>query len=150
LIDHYYRNNENKLPLEEKYQFLQTKTAILLGYLHMLQPQEAWTCEVVDKPELGLKFNEGCWLRTTVKNNKTNISNIWILNINLLISQEVKNIINQQKVKDSPVINPLNLFYSIPLLKTMILLPTKRLFVDRIMGNPIPKSRYTSIMHKEM
>jgi hypothetical protein len=38
LIDYYYQNNENDLLLEEKYQFLQVKT--LLGYLHMLRPQE--------------------------------------------------------------------------------------------------------------
>jgi hypothetical protein len=41
LIDYYYKNNENDLPFKEKYQFLQTKVAILLGYLHMLRPQEA-------------------------------------------------------------------------------------------------------------
>jgi hypothetical protein len=32
----------------------------------------------------------------------------------------------------------------------MILLPVKRLFVDKIMGNPIFRSKYTSMMHKEM
>jgi hypothetical protein len=34
LIDYYYQNNGNDLPLEDKYQFLQVKTAILLRYLH--------------------------------------------------------------------------------------------------------------------
>jgi hypothetical protein len=52
LIDYYYKNNENNLSLEEIYQFLQTKVVILLGYLHMLRPQEAWFCELVSKPEL--------------------------------------------------------------------------------------------------
>jgi hypothetical protein len=37
LIDYYYQNNRNDLPLEDKYQFLQVKTAILLRYLHMLR-----------------------------------------------------------------------------------------------------------------
>jgi hypothetical protein len=32
----------------------------------------------------------------------------------------------------------------------MIILPVKRLFVDRITGKPISRSRYTSMMHKEM
>jgi hypothetical protein len=73
--------------LEEKYQFLQTKIAILLGYLHMLRPQEAWSCELVSKPELELEVNKSCWLRSVVKNNKTNVSDIWIPNIDLLISQ---------------------------------------------------------------
>jgi hypothetical protein len=47
--------------------------------------------------------------------------------------------------------NPLNVFYTIHLLKTMIVFKnTKRLFVNRITGNQIPLSSYTSIMHKEM
>jgi hypothetical protein len=76
LIDYYYKNNGNNLSTEEKYQFLQTKIAILLGYLHMLCPQEAWSCEITDKPELKLEFNKGCWLRMIVKNDKTSISDV--------------------------------------------------------------------------
>jgi hypothetical protein len=126
LIDYYCKNNGNNLSSEEKYQFLQTKVAILLGHLHMLRPQEVWSCEVVDKPELQLKINTGCWLRTIVKNNKTSISDIWIPNIDLLISQGVKDNINKQKNEEPQIINPLNVFYTIHLLRTMILLPTKR------------------------
>jgi hypothetical protein len=88
LIDYYYQNNKNNLPLEKKHQFLQTKIAILFGYLHMLKPQETWSCELVSKPELQLEINKGCWLRIIVKNEKMNISDIWIPNIDLLISQE--------------------------------------------------------------
>jgi hypothetical protein len=95
----------------------------------------------VDKPELGLQINKGCWLRTIVKNDKTNISDIWIPNIDLLISQEVKNNNDKQKDQDIQIINFLNVFYSIHLLKTMIILPVKRLFVDRITGEPISRSR---------
>jgi hypothetical protein len=36
LIDYYYKNDGKDLPLEQQYSFLQTKIAILLGYLHML------------------------------------------------------------------------------------------------------------------
>jgi hypothetical protein len=36
LIDYYCKNNGNNLSSEEKYQFLQTKVAILLEYLHLL------------------------------------------------------------------------------------------------------------------
>jgi hypothetical protein len=91
LIDYYYKNNGNNLSMEEKYQFLQTKVAILLGYLHMLGPQEAWSCEESVKQELKLEFNKGCWLRTIVKNNKTSISDIWIPNIDLLINKNLNN-----------------------------------------------------------
>jgi hypothetical protein len=41
LIDYYCKNNGDNLLPDEKYQFLQIKVAILLGYLHMLRPQEA-------------------------------------------------------------------------------------------------------------
>jgi hypothetical protein len=151
LINYYYKNNGNDLPLEQKYQFLQTKIAILLGDLHMLQPQEAWSCEITDKSELGVDFNKGCWLRTIVKNNKTSMSDIWISNIDLMISQEVKNSSMDQKDIDIQTPNPLNVFYTIHLLRTMLVLPnTKRLFVNRITGNPIPLSTYTSKMHTEM
>jgi hypothetical protein len=61
----------------------------LLGYLHMLWPQEAWSCELIDKSELGLEFNKVCWLRTIVKNNKTSISDIWIPNIDLMIYPQI-------------------------------------------------------------
>jgi hypothetical protein len=151
LINYYFENNENNLPVEQKYQFLQTKIAILLCYLHMLRPQEAWSCELTDKPELRLEFNKGCWLRTVVKNNKTGISDIWIPNIDLMISQEVKDNDVDQKDTDNQITNPLNMFYAIHILKTMMILPnTKRLFFNRITGIPIPLSTYTSLMHKEM
>jgi hypothetical protein len=35
-------------------------------------------------------------------------------------------------------------------MKTMILLPVTRLFIDRITGNPISKSKYATMMHKKM
>jgi hypothetical protein len=89
-------------------------------------------------------------LRIIVKNNKTSISDVWILNVDLLISQEVKDNIVKQKDEYSQIINPLNVFYTILLMRKMILIPTKRLFVDKISGELISKSRYTSMMHKEM
>jgi hypothetical protein len=152
LINYYYKNNGNDFPTEEKYQFLQTKIAILLGYLHMLRPQEAWPCEITDKPELKLDFNKGCWLRMIVKNDKTSISDIWIPNIDLLISKNSTNNNDNEQLNENPqLINPLNVFYAILLLKSMVIIPNiKRLFVDRLTGNPIPRSRYTSMMHKEM
>jgi hypothetical protein len=93
----------------------------------MLCPQEAWSCEITDKPELKLEFNKGCWLRTIVKNDKTQFD------------------------ENPQLVNPLNVFYAILLLRSMVIIPNiKRLFVDRLTGNPIPRSRYTSMMHKEM
>jgi hypothetical protein len=98
LINYYYKNNEDSLSTDEKYQFLQTKIAILLGYLHMLHSQEAWSCEITDKQELKLDFNKGCWLRTIVKNDKTSISDIWIPNIDLLIGKSSTN--NNDRIAD--------------------------------------------------
>jgi hypothetical protein len=34
--------------------------------------------------------------------------------------------------------------------RTILILPTKRLFIDRVTGNTISRSKYTTIMHKEM
>jgi hypothetical protein len=141
LIDYYYKNNRDNLSMEEKYQFLQTKIAILLGYLHMLGPQDAWSCEITDKPELKVEFNKGCWLRTIVKNDKTSISYVWIPNIDLLINKDsVNNNNNNEQLDENPqLVNLLNVFYAILLLKSMIIIPNiKRLFVDRLTGIPIP------------
>jgi hypothetical protein len=35
-------------------------------------------------------------------------------------------------------------------MRKMLVLPVPRLFVDKISGNPISRSKYTSMMHKEM
>jgi hypothetical protein len=55
---------------KEKFQFLQIKIAILLGLFHMLRPIEAWSSELIQKPELKISNNKGCWLRSITKNNK--------------------------------------------------------------------------------
>ncbi|MDR3150703.1 MAG: hypothetical protein LBU14_03725 [Candidatus Peribacteria bacterium] len=99
--------------MEEKYQFLEIKVTILLGYLHMLRPQKAWSCELISKPELEFEINKRCWLRTVVKNDKINILDIRIPNIDLLIFQEndIKSNNNKQKEIDTKTkINPLNSF----------------------------------------
>jgi hypothetical protein len=96
-------------------------------------------------------FNKGCWLRTIVKNNKTSMSDIWIPNIDLMVSQKNKNTDIKQKDTDTQASNPLNVFYAILSLRKMIIVPDiKRLFVNRITGNPISLSAYTSMMHTEM
>jgi hypothetical protein len=46
----------------------------------MLRPIEAWSSTIVQKPELKIQFNKGCWLRTITKNNKESFSDIWIPN----------------------------------------------------------------------
>jgi hypothetical protein len=97
-----------------------------------------------------LEINTDCWLRTIVKNNKTSISDIWIPNVDLLISQKVKDNILKQKDENSQIVNPLSVFYTILFVRKMILIPTKRLFVDRTSGEPISRSKYTSMMHREM
>jgi hypothetical protein len=58
-------------------------------------------CEVVTKPELQLGINKGCWLRTIVKNDKTEINNA-----------------RQKEIDNQTKINPINVFYTIHLLKT--------------------------------
>jgi hypothetical protein len=53
-----------------------------------------------------LKENNGWWIRTIVKNNKINYSDIWILNIDLLINQDNENNIakNHQKGEENLII----------------------------------------------
>jgi hypothetical protein len=100
-----------------------------------------------------LEINKGCWLRTIVKNDKTDISDIWIPNIDLLLSHkdEIKiNNAKQKEIDNQTKTNPLNVFFTIHLMRTMLILPTNRLFVDRVTGNPISRSKYTTMMHKEM
>jgi hypothetical protein len=100
---------------------------------------------------LQIEFNKGLWLRKIVKNNKTSMSDIWIPNIDLMISQKTEDNNTEQTDIDTQTSNPLNVLYAIHLLKTMIVLPNiKRLFVNRITGNQIPLFTYTSMMHKEM
>jgi hypothetical protein len=72
--------------------------------------------------------------------------------IDLLINtNSINNNNNEQPDKNPQLVNPLNVFYSILLLRSIVIVPNiKRLFVDRLMGNPIPRSRYTSMMYKEM
>jgi hypothetical protein len=68
-----------------------------------------------------------------------------------MISQKIKDNNTEQTDVDTQTSNPLNIFYVIHLLKTVIVLSnTKKLFVNRITGNQIPLSTYTSMMHKEM
>jgi hypothetical protein len=97
----------------------------------MLHPQEAWSCEIVDKPELGLDFNKGCWLRTIVKNNKTSMSDVWIPNIDLIISQEIKDNNTKQKDIDIQTTNPLNIFYTIHSLRAMLIELQEIQFLDQ-------------------
>jgi hypothetical protein len=68
-----------------------------------------------------------------------------------MISQKAEDNNTEKSDIDTQTSNPLNVFYAIHLLKTMIVLPNiNRLFVNRITGNQIPLSSYTSMMHKEM
>jgi hypothetical protein len=53
----------------------------------MLGPIEVWSSTIVQKPELKIHFNKGCWLRTITKNNKESYSDIWIPNLNLLMKK---------------------------------------------------------------
>jgi hypothetical protein len=66
---------------KEKFQFLQTKIAVLLGFFHMLRPVETKSNELIQKPELKINTNKCYWLRTITKNNKESYSDIWIPNI---------------------------------------------------------------------
>jgi hypothetical protein len=74
--------------------FLQTKITIFTYVTTR-------SCELTEKSELGVDFNKGCWLRTIVKNNKTSMSDIWIPNIDLMVSQKIKNTDREQKGTDT-------------------------------------------------
>jgi hypothetical protein len=56
----------------------------------LLKPIEAWSSELIQKPELKINTNKGCWLRTITKNNKESYSDIWITNLNLLMRERKK------------------------------------------------------------
>jgi hypothetical protein len=56
---------------------------------------------LIQKPELKISKNKGCWLRT-IKNNKKSFSHIWIPNIDMLMKNET---------------DPLNVFENIQELK---------------------------------
>jgi hypothetical protein len=42
----------------EKFQFLQTKIEILLGFFHILRPIKTWSGETIQKPELKIKIKD--------------------------------------------------------------------------------------------
>jgi hypothetical protein len=75
------------------------------------------------------------------------------MNLNLLISQKNSIKTNKNKHYEKYVqkrVNPLNVFYIIHLMKKILILPVQRLFVDRVLGKPISRFKYISMMHKEM
>jgi hypothetical protein len=52
LLSYYQNINIELYDEKEKFQCLQTKIAVLLGFFHMLRPIEAWSSTIVQKPEL--------------------------------------------------------------------------------------------------
>jgi hypothetical protein len=89
---YYLSINIKKYNGKEKLYFLSVKIAVLLGFFHfhMLRPIEAWSSELIQKPELKININKGCWLRTITKNNKESYSDIWIPNLNLLMKEKIQ------------------------------------------------------------
>jgi hypothetical protein len=55
----------------------------------------------------------------------------------------IKNNNDKQKDEDSQTVSPLNVFYTIHLMRTILILPTKKLFINKITENPISRSKYT-------
>jgi hypothetical protein len=79
-----------KFNKKDKFQFLQTKISVLLGFFHMLRFIEAWSSELTQKPKLKININKGCWLRTIIKNNKESFLDILISNVDLLRKERKK------------------------------------------------------------
>jgi hypothetical protein len=71
----------------------------------------------------------------------------------LLILQEGDIKVNKDKEQKEDIqrkVNPLNIFYTIHLMRKMLILPVQKLFVDKVSGKPIFRFKYTSMMCKEM
>jgi hypothetical protein len=89
----------------------------------MLRLIEAWSSELIQKPELKISNNKGCWLRTIAENNKESYSDIWIPNILMKERKNINSIISSSEetmesfIKDSIILNKevnlLNIFKSI-------------------------------------
>jgi hypothetical protein len=84
----YYKNTftptENSVA---RYNFLQKKIAIFLGFFFMLRPFEAYQATINRNQE---NSQLGYWLVTNLKNKKLILSNIWIPN--LLYSNDKDNL----------------------------------------------------------
>jgi hypothetical protein len=65
----------------ERYNFLQKKIAIFLGFFFMLRPFEAYQAKISNRTGYKLNPQSGFWLVTNLKNNKLVLSNIWIPNM---------------------------------------------------------------------
>jgi hypothetical protein len=53
----------------------------------MLRPIKTWSSELIQKPELKINKNKGCWLRIIIKNNKKSFLDIWIFIMDVLIKK---------------------------------------------------------------
>jgi hypothetical protein len=128
----------------------------------MLRPIEAWSSTIVQKPELKIHFNKGCWLRTITKNNKESYSDIWIPNLNLLMKERKKldieisesEEIMESFIKDNIIMNKefnsLNIFESIQELLKMLPHKYNKLFIEIDTKKLMSLSKYKRLIREEM
>jgi hypothetical protein len=116
-------------------------------YLH------TFNSEFIQKPELKINNNKGCWSRTITKNNKESYSDIWIPNMDVLKKERknINSIISKSEetmelfIKDSLImkkeVNLLNIFESIPELQKMTIIKTNKLFIYKDTGELMSLSK---------
>jgi hypothetical protein len=139
-----------------RYNFLQKKIAIFLGFFFMLRPFEAYQA-TIDRNQKDSQL--GYWLVTNLKNKKLILSNIWIPN--LLYSNDRDNLpIPTTKHKDNKstmlnlaesIINPqklylLNTFHIIREFLTLILKDSNSLFVIQNSKEKMTLSAYRKLI----
>jgi superfamily II DNA helicase RecQ len=140
LLDYYLTIDTSKYNEEQFLQFLQIKVMVLLEFFHMLRPIEAWKSKLIEKPELELDINKGCWLRILTKNNKESFSDVWIPNNDLLIEEK-------DLRKGS---HPLNIFQAIQDIKKKLGSNTNAVFIDLKSRSKISFDKYKKLVLQEM
>jgi hypothetical protein len=81
LLSYYQKTSTPTSDDSERYNFLQKKIAIFLGFFFMLRPFEAYQTKISNNSEYKLDSQSGFWLVTNIKNKKLLLSNIWIPNM---------------------------------------------------------------------
>jgi hypothetical protein len=80
-LSYYQKTSTPTLDDSERYNFLQKKIAIFLGFFFMLRPLEAYQAKISNNPEYNSNPQSGLWLVTNLWNKKFLLSNIWIQNM---------------------------------------------------------------------
>jgi hypothetical protein len=146
-----------------RYNFLQKKIAIFLGFLFMLRTFEAYQA-TINRNEKNIENSQlGYWLVTNLKNKKLLLSNIWIPNLlftdnknNLLVPtmEHQGNNLTMLNLAES-IMNPqksylLSTFHVIQEFLTLILKDLNSLFVIQNSKDKMSLSAYRKLIKQAM